>query len=178
MEFEKSKLPTSEGAEIQEEPISSDEKKETIEGVYSLNEKEIEDLMNSRGCLEEEVQTNDPSYKEKMEEALDKQRSYGQLRVKLFDRVLSGIASESEIKIAEKHAELLAKTFDLNGFVGIPKSWYSNERLASAMANSSESNREWVDQVRKNYTNEQLMKGGYEEIGEDGFAHTYAEKGY
>lgn len=163
----------------QSEATSKEFSQEDMEKIYGLNEKDMQELMDSRGYPKGGGEgINDSNRKERMEEFHNKQGSYDQVRVKLFDRVLSGTASENEIRIAENHAIALAKTFRLDGFSGVPQAWYSNERLASAMANSSENNKKWVDYVKKYYTSEQLKKGGYEKIGEDGFAHTYSEKGF
>jgi hypothetical protein len=163
---------------MQTEKSSGEFSQEDIEKIYGLSEKDMQDLMNSRGFIEGGVKSDDPNRKEKMEEWRNKTKSYDQVRVKLFDRVLSGVASENEIKMAEEHAASLAKEVGIDAFKSVPKSWYANERLAKAMANTSENNKKWVKYVQENYTSEQLKKGGFEEIGKDGFRHQYNEKGF
>ena len=153
---------------------------EKVEDIYGLNLQDIGKLLESRGYLDKPVEGNNPDFNRKMEEFHNKQKEYGQARVKLFDRVLSGMATEEEMKLAEEHAATIAKTFGLRGFhSAVPKAWYSNEKLTDAMTEASgKDNKEWIDYVRKNYTEEQLKKGGFEKIGEDGFRHTYNIKGF
>jgi len=152
---------------------------EKIDDIYGLNAEELDKLLESEGYLDEKMDAKDPNFKQQREKFLDQQRKYGQARVKLFDRVLSGEASEEEIKIAENHAKQIA-VIGISGFAFAPKSWYTNERLLDAMASASKSSKEWTDYVRNSeyYTKEKLAKGGFEEIGEDGFAHEYCIKGF
>lgn len=133
---------------------------EKVENIYGLNAQELGKLLESKGYLDKLVEANDPDFDRKMEEFYNQQKKYGQARVKLFDRVLSGEATEEEVKLAEEHAATIAKTFDLRGFHdAVPKSWYSNERLTNAMIeNSGNDNKEWIDDVRKNYKEEELKK--------------------
>lgn len=155
--------------------------KEKVEDLYGLNAEELGKLLESRGFLDKPLDSKDPDFNQKYEEFLNKKKKYDRVRVKLFDRVLSGKATEEEIKMAENHARQLSEIFGLSGFHSTaPESWYTNKHLLDALASGSKSNKEWIDYVRNSgyYTEEKLMKGGFEKIGEDGFRHTYRIQGF
>jgi len=146
------------------------------ENIYGMNSLDLVNLLKSRGFLEEGIKTSDPNFKQKMDEFYAKQKSFGQAEVKLFDRVLSGKATEKEMKIAEEHATNLSKNWSLEGFNSIvPKAWYTNERIANAMAEADPHNKNFIERVKKNYSNEDLLKQ-YRVIDENGSVVTYERK--
>ncbi len=156
------------------EPANNESVQESVEDIYGMSLPELEALIQSRGYTSE-LSVNDPNFKQKYAEFINHQKVFGQAEVKLFDRVLSGEASEEEMKIAVDHAADRAQ-YGVRGFNSfVPKAWYSNERIAEAVANVSPDNRKWVNYVKENYSNERLRKQ-YRIINEKGDVATYERK--
>lgn len=148
------------------------------EEAYGMNLENLAVLIKSRGHAEpsDPLDPKDPAFEAKFRRFSEYQKSFERARVKLFDRVLSGVATEDEMKIAIDHATEQAKAFGLNGFhSAVPKAWYTDARIAEAIAATSPQNKEWVEYVRKNYSNERLRKQQVI-IEKDGSVHTYEPK--
>ncbi len=147
---------------------------QTPEGIYGMKTVDLEALIKSNG-FGEEFTAGDPDFKEKYSKMRQLDLEFNRTEVKLFDRVLSGDATEEEIKIAVDHAAKRAEG-SIRGFnSNIPKAWYTNERIAEAIAGVRPDNRIWVNNVKENYSNEELKKER-REIREDGTVTTYIYK--
>ncbi len=159
------------------EMVVESQEKKTTEEIYGMNPEDLTALIKSDGSLNEEFSPNDPDYKKKYQKMVNHNRTFEQARVKLFDRVLSNEATEEEMKIATDHATEIGKyTGDLSGFKSqIPKAWYTNDRIAEAIAATSPQNKRWVKYVGENYSNEQLRKQ-FVKIDEDGEVRTYVSQ--
>ena len=148
----------------------------TIEDIYGMDSEKLGKVIKEQGNQLGEFKSSDPNYKEKYNQMLANHREYKQSRVKLFDRVLGESATDEEVELAVAHARKIGTDYSLAGFSGgVPKSWYANERIATALAESSDANKKFVERVRRDYTTDELRKGGYEKINEDGSVGTYAE---
>ncbi|MDP3956911.1 MAG: hypothetical protein Q8Q10_00210 [bacterium] len=147
------------------------------QGIYGMNQEELAALWKSEGYTDEKLETNDPEWKKKFDKFQGQRKKYEITEMKLFDRVLSGKANGEEVKLAIDKAVENAKTFSLAGFhSAVPKAWYSDDRLAEAMASTSLNNKQAVESVRKYYTKERLRKQVVK-IGEDGWPHVYEPRG-
>lgn len=156
--------------------IAEFQESQTMEDIYGMSIEGLATLVKSRGYTEE-LNSKDPAFSAKFQKFAEHKKSFEQARVKLFDRVLSGEATEDEVKIAADHATEIGKTFDLSGFhSAAPKAWYSDDRIAEAISATSPENRKWVESVRKSYSNERLRKQVVK-IEDDGSVATYEPKG-
>ena len=160
---------------VQAQEIRSQDKMWKIaEDVYGMDMDIFDKLMKSEGYPDKKLDPSSPTFENDNKRFIEGQKDFAKLRVTLFDRVLSGAASEEEIKIAEKFAEERAKRANLHGYGGtVPMAWLSNERLAKVIAEAKPGNREFVDDMLKKYTPEQL-KTQRDLIGKNGhLATTY-----
>lgn len=163
------------GEHVSSEGVSETQNYETPDEIYGMNLEELGTLIKSRGYTEV-LDPKDPAFQKKYQEFTSYMKSFEQARVKLFDRVLSGKATEGEVKIATDHATEIGKTFDLRGFhSAAPKAWYSDDRIAEAISATNPENRKWVESVRKDYSNERLRKQ-IVKIEDDGNVVTYEPK--
>lgn len=161
----------------QAEKDLAEDKESGWQGVYGMNQEELAALWKSEGYTDEKLEISDPEWKGKYDKFMEQRKKYEITEMKLFDRVLSGKANAEEVKLAVDKAAENAKTFSIAGFhSAIPKAWYSDDRLAEAMASTSPNNKQEVQHVRKYYSKDRLRKQVVK-IGKDGWPHAYEPQG-
>jgi len=164
-----------EGTQIENAEATLD-KKESAEDAYGMDLDTLTKLLKSGGYPEKSIQPNEPDSRKKMNEFNENRKSFQRAEVKLFDKVLSGDATEEEMKIAEGHAADISKDWSLEGFNSVvPKAWYTNERITNAMAEANGQNKAFIEKVKKSYTKDELLKQ-YKVINEDGTVTTYESR--
>lgn len=145
----------------------------SIEDRYGMNEEYMNELLQERGYVGGDIAKSDPEFQQKLTKRNEDIKKFKQVEVKLFDRVLSGEATEEEMQMAIKHAAKISSEWNIAGFHSVvPKAWYTNERIASAMADASPKNKKFIDYVKAHYPKERLLKE-YKVIDENGNVHTY-----
>ncbi len=147
-----------------------------VETIYGMNQENLNEVLRGKGYQSGELSSNDPDFDKKYKQFQNDQKQYGVARVKLFDRVLEGSASQEEVEAAVEHARSIGEKTSLDGFHGaVPKSWYANERIAAALSESSDANKKFVERIKAQYQNDELRKAGFERIDEDGSVRIYSE---
>ena len=97
-----------------------------------MDSDELMKVIKGEGNQLGEFSPQDPDFDEKYKIMIANRNAYKQARVKLFDRVFDGSATEEEVSMAVAHARKVASDRPIVGFSGgVPKSWYANDRIAA-----------------------------------------------
>lgn len=150
----------------------------TPEDIYGMSIDELNVLIESQGYDTPNFEANDPDFDKKHAAFSNRRKSFDQADVMLFDRVLSGEATEEELVIAENHAITLVElTYGLNNHGGdVPFAWLTNDRLSAAMENTSPENKRMIENIKKNYTKEQLIGKHIRKIDENGVLQHFTSR--
>ena len=156
------------GGVVIEKTLEQGEK--SAEDIYGMTVEDLAKLIQSDGNInkDEMLATNDRY-------GVNASNKFKRAEVMLFDRVLSGEATEEEMNIAIAHATQRAKDGDPTHSANIPKAWYTNERIAGAIDNSDPRNKGVVARMKRNYPGEELSDE-YRKINEDGSVSTYSTR--